>query len=102
MPLMVAMVDVRGKLLSDWVRDTSDFFLTKQLPLDDPSYPYLGFIDLYGETVFNRVQLTQFLKEWKRWSATAHTDEQKLLVKRIEELAVRSQRTAVNLRFSGD
>jgi hypothetical protein len=33
-------------------------------PLDDDAHPMLALIDPYGDTIFNRIQMTRFLREW--------------------------------------
>ena len=102
MPLSVAMVDAQGKRIGEWILDTKDSFITRKLPLDDPSYPHLGSIDLYGDTTFNRLQIRLFLNEWKRWGSMAQTQEERELVRRVEDLANESLKTSNYLKFYGD
>lgn len=58
---------------------------------DDESYPLLRFIDPYGDTVFNRMEMQQFLREWRRLSTLARTPDQTGIVRRIERMARRCQ-----------
>jgi hypothetical protein len=36
------------------------------LPFGDASFPMLGFIDPYGDTLFSGVQMQLFIPEWDR------------------------------------
>ena len=67
------------------------------------SYPLLSGIDLYGDTVFNRIQMRRFLSEWAGIVAAARTQEEQALVLEIERLA-RTCSTEVHLylKFIGD
>lgn len=70
---------------------------------DDASFTCLRFIDLYGDTVFNRLQMGTFLAEWKRIVNLARTSEEKELLNRIENLARRCQNEPhLYLKFYGD
>jgi hypothetical protein len=77
--------------------------LHQLLPSEDRSYQYLRFIDWYGDTVFNRLQIQAFLIEWDRIIDSARTSDATALLARIRELALRcSQEPHLYLRFSGD
>ncbi len=51
----------------------------------------LASIDPYGDTVFNRIQIERFLREWAFVSAKAQTLEESSLVATIEKMALRCQ-----------
>jgi len=51
----------------------------------------LGWIDWYGNTIFNRVQMKRFLEEWGHLAQRAETPEQKGLLASVRKLAVRCQ-----------
>ena len=77
--------------------------LHQLLPSEDTSYQHLRFIDWYGDTVFNRLQIQPFLGEWDRIIESARTPEEHALLARIRELALRcSKEPHLYLRFSGD
>ncbi len=78
--------------------------LHRLLPsLDDESYQCLRFIDWYGDTVFNRLQIPTFLIEWERIKVKAESDEERELIHRIEKLARDSQlEPHFYLKFIGD
>ncbi len=75
------------------------------LPADGESkaYPLLAGIDLYGDTVFNRIQMPPFLSEWAEVALRAQTEEDKELVSEIERLARQCAASVhVYLKFIGD
>jgi hypothetical protein len=75
------------------------------LPPDEKieAYPMLSGIDLYGDTVFNRLQMPRFLSEWAEVASNARTEEERKLVLDIQELARRcSDDVHKYLKFIGD
>lgn len=79
-------------------------FLEKVLPPRDPTdFPLLRYIDWYGNTIFNRNQMDQFLTEWQRIQKRAQTPQEAELLSRIESLARRVKDTHHRyLKFEGD
>jgi hypothetical protein len=53
-----------------------------------PRTTLLKYIDPYGKTVFNQLQMEDFLAEWEFAKSFAQTDEQKSNWKMIRELAI--------------
>jgi hypothetical protein len=77
--------------------------LHQLLPSEDASYQYLRFIDWYGDTLFNRLQMQPFLAEWHRLTESAQTMDEKALLARINDLALQCSREPhLYLRFCGD
>jgi hypothetical protein len=70
---------------------------------DDRSYQCLRFIDPYGDTVFNRLQMEQFLTEWERLESQLRGQERQEIAAAIRKLALRC-RDGVHLylKFYGD
>ena len=63
----------------------------------------LGYIDWYGDTVFNRVQMDRFLHEWRGLRLTMKSPQERELFDAIEGLALRCQREPHwYLKFYGD
>jgi hypothetical protein len=87
----------------DSVADPKNY-LGKLLPqIDDESHPLLGGIDPYGDTVFNGIQIRRFLLEWEAVSSNAVTTEERELVSKIEQLALRCRdEVHLYIRFVGD
>lgn len=79
--------------------------LPRMLPSDEQSsvYPMLAGIDLYGDTVFNRVQIPRFLSELEPIASKAQTDEDRTLLSQIDALARRcAAEVHTYLKFIGD
>ncbi len=78
--------------------------LRKLLPsFDDTSYQCLRFIDLYGDTIFNRLQMKTVLSELERISSCATSVEEEDLLGRIENLAKQCKnKPHLYLKFYGD
>lgn len=75
------------------------------LPNDGESdgYPLLAGIDLYGDTIFNRLQIPRFLNEWARVASKAGTEQDLKLVSEIDRLARRcAENVHWYLKFIGD
>jgi hypothetical protein len=63
----------------------------------------LDYVDPYGNTIFNRLQMNQFLSEWENVAARAHTAEEKALVAGVKALAQRCEAGVhLYLKFIGD
>jgi hypothetical protein len=64
--------------------------LSKLLPqIGNENHPLLGGIDPYGDTVFNRIQMGRFLPEWEAVSSNAVTTDERELVSKVGDLALR-------------
>lgn len=102
MSLHVALETERGERL-ELVIDLSDI-LSRSLPAhDDESYQCLRYIDRYGDTVFNRLQMEVFLNEWERLGVFARTKEEKAFIEEVETLAQRCLKEPhFYLKFIGD
>ncbi len=73
------------------------------LPGRDDSYHCLRFIDPYGNTIFNRLQMERFLEEWQQIKQNARSQEERQLLDDVEKLARRcASEPHFYLRFRGD
>jgi len=79
-------------------------FPTKILPcLDDTRFSLLRFIDPYGDTLFNRLQIPVVLNDLRLLKTIAGSCDQQDLIQRIERLAEMSQKEPhLYLKFIGD
>jgi hypothetical protein len=68
---------------------------------DDTSFQCLRFIDWYGDTTFNSLQIRTFLIELERITQNAETNDEKELLNQIKNLAKRVS-THTYLKFIGD
>jgi len=101
MSIDVVLERERGEAMDRVIDRYSD--LASIWPIEDASFPLLQFLDQYGNTIFNRNQMAQVLRELKSLAEKSETDEQKVLLHRIEELAIRCRDSFhLYLRFRGD
>jgi hypothetical protein len=102
MGLQILLKNEKGEILDSVI----DFkkLLNKLLPnFDNGKYSCLRFIDRYGDTVFNRLQMSVFLDEWNWIVEKATSEEEKNLVLHIKDLATRCQKEPhLYLMFFGD
>lgn len=63
----------------------------------------LGWINWYGDTMFNHCQIKRFLEEWDALAERAQTPEEKEFLAAVRALAVRCQKEETSyLWFIGD
>lgn len=103
MGLSVRLEDENGELVMEEVHDLQNL-LHRLLPAtDDASYQCLRFIDWYGDTVFNRLQMPTFLVEMSRIRCSTRRVEEGELMDSISGLAERChQGMHLYLKFYGD
>ncbi len=72
-------------------------------PLQDDAHPFLDSIDLYGDTVFNRLQMKRFLNEWEVLAGRVSAPEVLAFLGEVRDLATTCQ-TEVHryVKFIGD
>jgi hypothetical protein len=81
----------------------SDGTIANLLPLENMGYPLLGFVDLYGNTVFNRIQMNNLIQELKKLKESSENVKQKNTISKIIKLAKRCENDAhIYLKFVGD
>ena len=101
MGLTIALQDESGNRIKEVYDPTN--ILHKLLPsYDDRTYQCLRFIDWYGDTVFNYLQMESFLTEWNRIREAEKSHEERELLSQIEDLARRVQNERLYLKFIGD
>jgi hypothetical protein len=70
-------------------------------PQGSPSM--LGSVDWYGDTIFNRLQMSQFLSEWESVETKASGQEEASLLRQVRTLALRCKdEPHLYLAFIGD
>ena len=101
MPLVIELQDENGVSV-DSLWDQHNL-LARLLPLDDRSFCCLSYVDLWGDTVFNHLQMEVVLAELERIIPRAATVEQRERLQRLKELARRCQSEEyLYLKFIGD
>lgn len=102
MGLTICLQGEAGDIIPE-VHDPKNLLLTHFPQLVDESYHCVRFIDPYGDTYFNRVQVETFLTEWDRVAGRAKEKESKELFARVKALAQQcKQEPHLYLKFSGD
>ena len=92
----------RGKTLAR-VDDPQESLNSLIPPITETSFQCWRFIDAYGETVFNVLQMDQFLEETAVIRNRTNEREAIRVLESIEELARRCRvEVHTYLRFSGD
>jgi len=73
------------------------------LPEDESGFNYLPYIDWYGDTTFNQLQMTPFIAEWDRLLAQTPSGDIREFLEEIKCLALRCQEAVhLHLKFIGD
>jgi hypothetical protein len=102
MGLDINLESERGEVI-DSVGDSHNFLHALLSQPYDESGSMLSWIDWYGNTSFNHLQMEPFLREWDQLSPRAQSPEVKDLLSKIRELAVRcSKERTYHLKFIGD
>ncbi len=102
MGLTIALEDECGRV-KETVDDAQNLLHRLLGRVDPASYPMLASIDWYGDTVFNRVQMTRFLAEWDSVTGQSLTHEEEPLFSAVRRLALRCQDGVHNyVKFYGD
>ena len=95
MPWSVRLQDERGKPVIP-----EDFVIEFATISEEVDFRLLGYIDRYGDTYFNRVQMEDFLADWDKLHPSAEQKDQWKLVRNI---AARCRdEVHLYLRFIGD
>lgn len=102
MPIKAILEDIHGTRRLESVVDSTGG-LNRCLPIDDPSFPLLQYIDPYGNAVFNPKQMPQLIDELDRLVERSSDEASKALLEKVRELALRCLASHhVYLRFVGD
>jgi hypothetical protein len=73
------------------------------LPFGDFSFPMLGFIDPYGDTLFSGVQMQLFIPEWDRVMQNVTDRDDVEFLSKVRQMAKRCMKHPHTfLRFVGD
>lgn len=97
MSLVIKLEDDLGER-SDWV------LLHGVIPAHaENDFPLLRCVDVYGKTVFNHLQMENFLEEWERVRDRARDETQRDAWEKIRDLAQACQKDRdLYLRFVGN
>lgn len=102
MAMTIRLQDEFGKVI-DEVHDTKGTLVSRLPLLSDNSSHCLRFIDPYGDTYFNRMQMETLLAEWERLFGGLKEKEDQKLFMRVRTLAQQCQQEPhLYLKFVGD
>ncbi len=102
MGLRIRLQDEEGNSIAE-VSDASQHLNPLIPPLRDASYSCWRYVDEYGDTVFNRQQIKDFLNETDRLMRFTKSEEAKKLLMKVKRLARRCQKEPhLYLKFIGD
>jgi hypothetical protein len=102
MPIKVVLQNIDGTRRMGTVADGYGG-LNQCLPLGDHSFPLLQYVDPYGNTVFNPLQMPQLIEELETLMSKSSDQESKSLLEKVRELAVQCKNSHHQyLRFVGD
>lgn len=102
MPLTISLQGESGNTLRSWSDVSRE--IERILPAEgDKSFGCLRFVDLYGETIFNRAQCKELIGELDRLARRCDTAEARHALHTIELMASAAAASPHHyLRFSGD
>jgi hypothetical protein len=100
--IQIALLNENGGII-DTVKGRV-YLIGQHLPsTDDDRSQCLRFIDSYGDTVFNRPQMEQFIIEWQGIMSRTETDELKAIMNAVLDLAKKCRdKPHRYLKFYGD
>ena len=101
MAVNIVLQSEQGRMLEQVVYpiEVSDTFI----PYDDESFPCLGYVDPYGDTIFNHLQMKPFLLDWARLYAVASSEAEINFLRQVEVLAQKCQTgVGLYLKLVGD
>lgn len=102
MAMTIRLQDEFGEA-TDEVHDPTGIIVSNLPSLSDQSYHCLRFIDPYGDTYFNGMQMETLLFEWDRLFGGSEEKEAKELSMRVRALAQQCRsHPHLYLKFVGD
>ncbi|CUS39752.1 hypothetical protein COMA1_90040 [Candidatus Nitrospira nitrosa] len=101
MGITIQLEDESGNPEGELLLDTFLFLAIPQAT--NSSYACLRFIDLYGNTIFNRLQIPVLIEELHRIADIAKTNEDKQFLTKLLTLTEKCRaKPHLYLRFIGD
>ena len=102
MGIDVQLTDEHGNIEAE-VLDPMNRLTHLLAEFGDPSSHCLQYIDPFGDTIFNRLQMDRLLQEWALIEESALDAEDKVQLTDIKALAVRcSDSVHMYMKFVGD
>src|SRR5215475_6347897 len=103
MGMNAQLMSERGEVIEEVSDDQSRLHPLIEAVRDYESTHCLQYMDPYGDTIFNSLQLPRFLDEWKMVMEVAVATEDKDLAASVQRLALLAEEEIhMYLRFVGD
>ena len=100
MPIKVALQAIDGKKREEVL---GGGILDRILPMDDPRFAMLRYVDPYSNTIFNGLQMYPLIEELDRLVEGVSDIEEKNILSEVRKLAVYCRdHPQWYLRFTGD
>ena len=100
---LTIQLEAEGGRVLDTIEDPKNVLRGVLPGPDAEEFPYVRYVDPYGDTIFNRLQMSLFLREWDMLARRASSAEAEALVGKVRRLAERCAREEhCYLRFIGD
>lgn len=85
MAMVVYLVDEKGSIIKEVIDDRGILYTV--LPPERDMYVYLRDIDPYGDTYFNRIQMSRLMDEFKKLKESITDQEVTNFLNKLEYLA---------------
>jgi hypothetical protein len=101
--MSIQLVSERGEIIEEVFDEESRLSpLIEAVPEFETTH-CIQYMNPYGDTIFNSLQLGRFLEEWKMVEQQADTQEEKDLVAAVQRLAVLAEEeNHMYIKFVGD
>lgn len=103
MPISAQLVSERGEIIEEVYDEEGRLRPLIEAVPEFESTHCIQYMNPYGDTIFNNLQLVRFLEEWKMVEAQADTEEEKDLVASVQRLALLAEEeNHMYIKFVGD
>lgn len=102
MGMAIQLADQHGKVLEE-IPDLESLLARLFPSWDDGSFHCLRYIDPWGDTIFNHLQMDELISELRRIRAKTSVEAERAFVDAIESMAARCKEGEnLYLKFLGD
>jgi hypothetical protein len=100
MPIRIRLIRENGEIVES-IADTDG--LVERAMAELPDLRLLRYVDAYGDTYFNKLQMPDLLRDWNAAEKLAQSADDEACWRDLKRLAEECQRrTHLYLRFAGD
>ena len=102
MGMAIQLEDKQGKVLEE-ISDLESLLARLFPSWEDASFHCLRYIDPWGDTIFNHLQMDELISELQRIRATTSIESERAFIDAIEGMAMRCKEGEhLYLKFLGD